>query len=94
MKIFAAAAPPPKTSFPKKTSRRTGSKLFCPKFAGKLSGYALNVPVQRGSLLDVNCVMQNSGITVDQVNDAMRSGRGAQSGTDRLSAMIQSYLPT
>jgi glyceraldehyde 3-phosphate dehydrogenase len=38
-----------------------------------LSGYALNVPVQRGSLLDVNCVMQNSGVTVDQVNEAMRA---------------------
>jgi glyceraldehyde 3-phosphate dehydrogenase len=47
--------------------------MVLPKFAGKLSGYALNVPVQRGSLLDVNCVMENSGITIDQVNDAMRS---------------------
>jgi glyceraldehyde 3-phosphate dehydrogenase len=44
-----------------------------PKFSNKLSGYALNVPVQRGSLLDVNCVMQNSGVTVDQVNEAMRA---------------------
>jgi glyceraldehyde 3-phosphate dehydrogenase len=42
-----------------------------PKFAGKLSGYALNVPVQRGSLLDVNCVMQDGGVTVQQVNEAM-----------------------
>src|SRR3990170_9048167 len=33
-------------------------ELVLPKFEGKLSGYALNVPVQRGSLLDVNCVMQ------------------------------------
>ena len=48
-------------------------EMVLPKFAGKLSGYALNVPVQRGSLLDVNCVMENSGITIDQVNDAMRS---------------------
>jgi glyceraldehyde 3-phosphate dehydrogenase len=48
-------------------------EMVLPKFAGKLSGYALNVPVQRGSLLDVNCVMENSDITIDQVNDAMRS---------------------
>src|SRR5215471_13052650 len=48
-------------------------EMVLPKFAGKLSGYALNVPVQRGSLLDVNCVMENSGITIDQVNNAMRS---------------------
>jgi glyceraldehyde 3-phosphate dehydrogenase len=44
-----------------------------PKFTGKLSGYALNVPVQRGSLLDVNCVMQDANVTVEQVNEAMRA---------------------
>jgi glyceraldehyde 3-phosphate dehydrogenase len=38
-----------------------------------LSGYALNVPVQRGSLLDVNCVMQDGNVTVEQVNNAMRA---------------------
>lgn len=48
-------------------------EMVLPKFAGKLSGYALNVPVQRGSLLDVNCVMQNSGVTANQVNEAMRA---------------------
>jgi glyceraldehyde 3-phosphate dehydrogenase len=47
--------------------------MVLPKFAGRLSGYALNVPVQRGSLLDVNCVMQDGGITIEQVNNAMRS---------------------
>lgn len=44
-----------------------------PQFAGKLSGYALNVPVQRGSLLDLNCVMRDGGVTVQQVNEAMRA---------------------
>ncbi|HUF41644.1 MAG TPA: glyceraldehyde 3-phosphate dehydrogenase NAD-binding domain-containing protein [Verrucomicrobiae bacterium] len=44
-----------------------------PKFAGKLSGYALNVPVQKGSLLDVNCVMQGDKVTVEQVNETMRA---------------------
>jgi glyceraldehyde 3-phosphate dehydrogenase len=44
-----------------------------PKFAGKLSGYALNVPVQRGSLLDVNFVMRQSSVTADQVNETMRA---------------------
>ncbi|HET7909635.1 MAG TPA: glyceraldehyde 3-phosphate dehydrogenase NAD-binding domain-containing protein [Nitrospira sp.] len=48
-------------------------EMVLPKFAGKLSGYALNVPVQRGSMLDVNCVMQERSVTVDQVNDAMRA---------------------
>ena len=48
-------------------------ELVLPKFAGKLSGYALNVPVQRGSLLDVNCVMQAGNVTAEQVNEAMRA---------------------
>ena len=47
-------------------------EMVLPKFSGKLSGYALNVPVQRGSLLDVNCVMHDGTVTVDQVNDVMR----------------------
>jgi glyceraldehyde 3-phosphate dehydrogenase len=44
-----------------------------PKFSGKLSGYALNVPVQHGSLLDLNCVMQDAEVNVKQVNEAMRA---------------------
>ncbi len=47
-------------------------EVLLPRFAGKLSGYALNVPVQRGSLLDLNCVMHETGTTTDQVNGAMR----------------------
>ena len=42
-----------------------------PQFAGKLSGYALNVPVQQGSLLDLNCVMRDSSVTAAQVNEVM-----------------------
>jgi glyceraldehyde 3-phosphate dehydrogenase len=49
-----------------------------PNFAGKLSGYALNVPVQRGSMLDVNCVMRDDRVTVAQVNEAMRAAAAAQ----------------
>jgi glyceraldehyde 3-phosphate dehydrogenase len=48
-------------------------ELVLPKYSGKLSGYALNVPVQRGSLLDLNCVMHDESVTVKQVNDAMRA---------------------
>jgi glyceraldehyde 3-phosphate dehydrogenase len=48
-------------------------EFVLPKFAGKLSGYALNVPVQRGSLLDLNCVMEDGNITVRQVNEVMRA---------------------
>ena len=48
-------------------------ELILPKFAGKLSGYALNVPVQRGSLLDLNCVMRDADVAVKQVNEVMRA---------------------
>ena len=48
-----------------------------PKFAAKLSGYALNVPVQQGSLLDVTCVMKESNITAEQVNEVMRAAAAA-----------------
>ena len=47
-------------------------ELILPRFAGKLSGYALNVPVQRGSLLDLTCVLRDGGVTVKQVNEAVR----------------------
>jgi glyceraldehyde 3-phosphate dehydrogenase len=53
-------------------------EFVLPKFAGKLSGYALNVPVQRGSLLDLNCVMQDGAVTVAQVNEAMRAAAAEQ----------------
>ncbi len=52
-------------------------ELVLPKFAGKLSGYALNVPVQQGSMLDVNCVMRDDKVAVEQVNEAMRAAAAA-----------------
>lgn len=41
-----------------------------PQFVGRLSGYALNVPVQRGSLLDLNSVLRAEGVTAEAVNAA------------------------
>jgi glyceraldehyde 3-phosphate dehydrogenase (phosphorylating) len=43
-----------------------------PTLAGKLNGYALNVPVQRGSLLDLTIVFEDATVGVGDVNDAMR----------------------
>ena len=43
-----------------------------PTLAGKLSGYALNVPVQRGSLLDLSVAFDDPGVGVEDVNAAMR----------------------
>ena len=44
-----------------------------PRFAGRLSGYALNVPVQKGSLLDVNFVLRQAKVDAAAVNDAVRA---------------------
>ena len=52
-------------------------EFVLPKFAGKLSGYALNAPVQQGSLLDLNCVMHDGNVTVEQVNEIMRAAAAA-----------------
>lgn len=49
-----------------------------PQFAGKLTGYALNVPVQKGSMLDLTCVMKDSGVSAAQVNQAMRAAAASQ----------------
>ena len=40
----------------------------CPKVQGKLSAYALNVPVQVGSMLDLTIAFSEPGITIDSLN--------------------------
>ena len=45
-----------------------------PAFDGKILTSALNVPIHEGCLLDVNLVMADAGVSVEQVNDAMRAG--------------------
>ncbi len=49
------------------------SKIL-PHFKGRLAGSALNVPVQKGSLLDLTLVMKNAEHGVEQINQAMREG--------------------
>ncbi len=43
-----------------------------PELNGKLSGYALRVPVPDGSITDLTCVLGRS-VTKDEVNDAMKA---------------------
>ena len=42
-----------------------------PEFRGRIEGSALNVPVPNGSLLDLTLIMKKSGITREQVNEAV-----------------------
>ena len=44
-----------------------------PHLKGRVTTSALNVPIQRGSLLDVSLAFGDDSITVDAVNDAIRS---------------------
>lgn len=43
-----------------------------PHLEGRVTTSALNVPIQRGSLLDVSLAFSDDSITVDAVNDAIR----------------------
>jgi glyceraldehyde 3-phosphate dehydrogenase len=51
-----------------------------PRFAGRLTGSALNVPVQHGSLLDVNAVLRADGVTAEAINEAMRAAAAERPG--------------
>lgn len=53
-----------------------------PQFAGKLSGHALNVPVQKGSLLDLNVIFADEGFSAEDINQTMREA------TDRYPGII------
>ncbi len=45
-----------------------------PEFTGKLAGNALNVPVQKGSMLDTTLVLSDADIDVDDINAALSAG--------------------
>ena len=49
-----------------------------PEVAGKLSGFALNVPVQAGSLLDLTVAFADSGVTADAVNELFLAAAAAE----------------
>jgi glyceraldehyde 3-phosphate dehydrogenase len=45
-----------------------------PKLTGKLGGNALNVPVQKGSMLDTTLIFNDPGVSVEDVNAAILKG--------------------
>ena len=51
-----------------------------PEFDGKVMTWALNVPVQEGCLLDVNLVLEDAGVTAEDINEAMREAAAASGG--------------
>ncbi len=47
-----------------------------PEFAGKFTGTALNVPVQKGGLLDATFTLADGDATSDDINDALEAFAG------------------
>ncbi|MDH3643947.1 MAG: glyceraldehyde-3-phosphate dehydrogenase [Gammaproteobacteria bacterium] len=59
-----------KNIIPNSSDTPRWTELVLPHLAGKLAGYALNVPVQKGSLLDVSAVLADANFTPESVNEA------------------------
>jgi len=51
-----------------------------PHLEGRLGGNALNVPVQKGSMLDTTVIFKHTGVTVEEVNGALENGAIASPG--------------
>jgi glyceraldehyde 3-phosphate dehydrogenase len=51
-----------------------------PEFEDKIMTWALNVPVQEGSLLDVTLVLKDAAITAEDINTAMREAAAQRAG--------------
>jgi len=49
-----------------------------PQLEGRVTTSALNVPIQRGSLLDLSIAFKDADMTVERVNDCIRSAAKAQ----------------
>ncbi|MEK9769999.1 MAG: glyceraldehyde-3-phosphate dehydrogenase, partial [Betaproteobacteria bacterium] len=49
-----------------------------PQLEGRVTTSALNVPIQRGSLLDLSIAFKDADMTVERVNDCIRSVAKAQ----------------
>ncbi len=56
---------------PNSSASPAWAETLLPEFAGKLSGHALNVPVQRGSMLDLSTVMNSGEVSAEDINNAM-----------------------
>ena len=49
-----------------------------PRFEGRLSGFAMNVPVQAGSLLDMTVAFADAGVSPQAVNDLFVAAAAAE----------------
>lgn len=59
-----------KNIIPNQSASPRWVEFLMPRLAGRLSGHALNVPVQKGSLLDVTAVVKDREASADAVNES------------------------
>jgi len=62
---------------PTSTGAAKAVGLVLPEVAGKLTGYALRVPVPTGSITDLTAVLEKD-VTVDDINNAMKAAAEAE----------------
>ncbi len=67
-----------KNIIPNETPALGWVQRVLPQLAGKLSGFALNVPVQNGSLLDLTVALEDPEVGVRQINDLFVAAASAQ----------------
>ncbi|MEH6551533.1 MAG: glyceraldehyde 3-phosphate dehydrogenase NAD-binding domain-containing protein [Pseudomonadales bacterium] len=72
-KYFRRSRSAPENIIPNSTQACQWVESILPKFTDCLSGYALNVPVQKGSMLDLSLVFENDDVTADDVNNTVVS---------------------
>lgn len=75
-----------KNIIPNTTPARTWVPRVLPALAGKLSGYAMNVPVQTGSMLDLSVAFNDPAVDTETVNrlfEAAADARPALIGVTR-----------
>lgn len=66
---------------PTTTGAAKAVSLVLPKLSGKLNGLAMRVPTPNVSIVDLVATVEKAGITVSDVNDAMKNAaEGALSG--------------
>ncbi len=67
-----------KNIIPNDTPARIWVQRVLPELEGRISGYALNVPVQVGSMLDLTVALAEPGVDAEAVNELFRTAARAQ----------------
>jgi hypothetical protein len=64
-----------------------------PELAGKLNGLAIRVPTPNVSIVDLVVTVEKAGITVSDVNEALKAARKPHSRVSWVTATCPWYQP-